>query len=132
VTHPQFDASALLDALDERPDLDVVREMVAFLYRALIDAEATEVIGAERFERSVERTRPEAQLRRATRVRRFRRHHELRGKGSTGWWVFRLGQSRMSGMSPQGHSWRIETLDGHCHSDQEVKVTSDLQLSPFW
>jgi hypothetical protein len=39
VTHPQFDASALLDALDERPDLDLVREMVTFLYQALIDAE---------------------------------------------------------------------------------------------
>ena len=31
----QFDPSALLDALEQRPDLDLVREMVAFLYQAL-------------------------------------------------------------------------------------------------
>ncbi len=47
VTHQEFDPSALLDALTDRPDLDVVREMVAWLYQELIDAEATEVIGAE-------------------------------------------------------------------------------------
>ena len=52
----QFDATALLDALQDRPDLDVVREMVAWLYQALIDAEATEVIGAEPHERSITRT----------------------------------------------------------------------------
>ena len=56
MTHAQFDPSALLDALDERPDLDLVREMVTFLYQALIETEATDVIGAERFERSLERT----------------------------------------------------------------------------
>ncbi len=52
----QFDATALLDALQDRPDLDLVREMVAWLYQALIDAEATEVIGAEPHERSIART----------------------------------------------------------------------------
>ena len=56
MTHTQFDASALFDALDERPELDLVREMVTFLYQALIDTEATAVIGAERFERSLERS----------------------------------------------------------------------------
>ncbi len=52
----QFDPTALLDALQDRPDLDLVREMVAWLYQALIDAEATEVIGAEPHERSIART----------------------------------------------------------------------------
>ena len=52
----EFDPSALLDALQDRPDLDLVREMVAWLYQALIDAEATEMIGAEPHERSITRT----------------------------------------------------------------------------
>ena len=52
----QFDATALLDALQDRPDLDVVHEMVAWLYQALINTEATEVIGAEPHERSITRT----------------------------------------------------------------------------
>jgi transposase-like protein len=56
MTHYDFDPSELLDALRERPDLDLVREMVGFLYQALIDAEATGVIGAEPHERSATRT----------------------------------------------------------------------------
>jgi len=56
MTQQQFDPSALLDALQERPDLDLVREMVRFLYQALIDSEATERIGAEPHERSIMRT----------------------------------------------------------------------------
>jgi putative transposase len=56
MTQYQFDPSALLDAFHDRPDLDLVREMVGFLYQALIDIEATEVIGAEPHERTVTRT----------------------------------------------------------------------------
>jgi putative transposase len=56
MTRYQFDPSALLDAIDERPDLDLVREMVRFLYQALIDVESTEQIGAEPHERSITRT----------------------------------------------------------------------------
>ena len=51
MTQYQFDPSTLLDAFHDRPDLDLVREMVGFLYQALIDIEATEVIGAEPHER---------------------------------------------------------------------------------
>lgn len=56
MTQNQFDPSALLDAFHDRPDLDLVREMVGFLYQALIDIEATEVIGAEPHERTITRT----------------------------------------------------------------------------
>ena len=56
MTHYDFDPSELLDALRESPDLDLVRQMVGFLYQALIEAEATEVIGAEPHERSGTRT----------------------------------------------------------------------------
>jgi hypothetical protein len=56
MTHHDFDPSELLDALRERPDLDLVREMVGFLHQALIDADATGVIGAEPHERSATRT----------------------------------------------------------------------------
>jgi putative transposase len=52
----QFDPSALLDALDHHPEPDLIREMVRFLFQALIDAEATEYIGAEPHERSITRT----------------------------------------------------------------------------
>ena len=55
MTHEEFDLSALADRLHERPDLDLVREMVTFLYQALIDQEATEHIGAEPHERSITR-----------------------------------------------------------------------------
>ena len=56
MTHEEFDLSALVDRLHERPDLDLVREMVTFLYQALIDQEVTEHIGAEPHERSITRT----------------------------------------------------------------------------
>jgi transposase InsO family protein len=56
MTHQEFDLSALTDRLQDRPDLDLVREMVTFLYQALIDQEATEQIGAEPHERSLTRT----------------------------------------------------------------------------
>ena len=56
MTQYQFDPSVLLDAFHDRPDLDLVREMVGFLYQALIDIEATEVIGAEPHERTATRT----------------------------------------------------------------------------
>jgi len=56
MTQYQFDPSRLLDAFHDRPDLDLVREMVGFLYQALIDIEATEVIGAEPHQRTTTRT----------------------------------------------------------------------------
>ena len=56
MTHHDCDPSELLDALRERPDLDLVRQMVEFLFQALIDAEATERIGAEPHERTATRT----------------------------------------------------------------------------
>jgi putative transposase len=48
--------SDLLDALRAGGDLDVIREGLALVLQALIDAEATEVIGAGRYERSAART----------------------------------------------------------------------------
>jgi putative transposase len=56
MTQYHFDPSALLDAFHDRPDLDLVREMVGFLYQALIDIEAAEVIGAEPHARNITRT----------------------------------------------------------------------------
>jgi putative transposase len=56
VTHNDFDLSAVLEQLRSDESGDLVREMVAFLYQALIDAEATEVVQAERHERSLART----------------------------------------------------------------------------
>jgi len=56
MTHQEFDLSAFADRVHDRPDLDLVREMVTFLYQALIDAEATEQIGAEPHERVLTRT----------------------------------------------------------------------------
>jgi putative transposase len=56
MTQYQFDPCVLLDAFHDCPDLDLVREMVGFLYQALIDIEATEVIGAEPHERTATRT----------------------------------------------------------------------------
>jgi putative transposase len=46
----------LLDALRAGGDLDVIREGLAVVLQALIDAEATEVIGAGRYERTDTRT----------------------------------------------------------------------------
>ena len=47
-----FDPYALLDALRAGEDIDLVRQSVEFVLQALIEAEATEVIGASRHERS--------------------------------------------------------------------------------
>jgi len=46
----------LLDALRAGGDLDVIREALAVVLQALIDAEATEVIGADRYQRTASRT----------------------------------------------------------------------------
>jgi putative transposase len=48
--------SELLAALRAGGGLDVVREALALVLQALIDAEATEVIGADRYQRSTSRT----------------------------------------------------------------------------
>jgi putative transposase len=48
--------SELLDALRAGGDLDVVREALALVLQALIDAEATQHIGARPYERSEQRT----------------------------------------------------------------------------
>jgi hypothetical protein len=47
MTQNPFDRSALLEPFQEQPDLDLVREMVGFRYQALVEIEATEVIGGE-------------------------------------------------------------------------------------
>lgn len=51
----QSDFSELLDALRAGGDLDIVRELAAFVLQAFIDAEATEHIGVTRFKRSEHR-----------------------------------------------------------------------------
>src|ERR1035437_223171 len=56
VAHNDFDLSEVLEQLQSDESGDLVRQMVTFLYQALIDAEATEVIQAERHERSLTRT----------------------------------------------------------------------------
>ena len=48
--------SELLDALRAGGDLDVVREALGLVLQALIEAEATQQIGAGRYERSEQRT----------------------------------------------------------------------------
>ncbi len=53
MTHLDFDLSTLAERIVESPDVDLVREMVTFLYQALIDVEATDAIGAERHERAL-------------------------------------------------------------------------------
>jgi hypothetical protein len=52
----QSDVSDLLDAIRAGGDLDVVRRSVELVLQALIDVEATEVIGAEPHERTSTRT----------------------------------------------------------------------------
>jgi putative transposase len=52
----QFDLIELLDAVRAGGDLDVVRRSVELVLQALIDTEATEVIGAEPHERTPART----------------------------------------------------------------------------
>lgn len=56
MTHYDFDLSDVLEQLRSDESGDLVREMVALLYQALIDSEASEVIQAERHERSLART----------------------------------------------------------------------------
>jgi transposase-like protein len=56
MSHHDFDLSEVLGALQSDESGDLVRQMVSFLYQALIDAEATEVVQAERHERSLART----------------------------------------------------------------------------
>jgi putative transposase len=48
--------SELLDALRAGGDLDVIREGLAVVLQALIDAEAAQHIGADRYERTQQRT----------------------------------------------------------------------------
>ena len=50
------DLNELLDAIRAGGDIVVVRRGVEFMLQALIDAEATARIGAERFERTSTRT----------------------------------------------------------------------------
>jgi putative transposase len=52
----QSDLSELLDALRAGGDVDLIRSSVEMVLQALIDAEATEMIGAGRHERSSSRT----------------------------------------------------------------------------
>ena len=52
----QSDLIDLLDAIRAGGDLDVVRHSVELVLQALIDTEATEVIGAEPHERTPART----------------------------------------------------------------------------
>jgi putative transposase len=56
VTLTKSDVSELLDAIRAGGDIDVIRRGVELVLQALIDAEAAEVIGAERYERSATRT----------------------------------------------------------------------------
>jgi putative transposase len=56
VTLTKSDVGELLDAIRAGGDIDVIRKGVELVLQALIDAEATEVIGAERFERSETRS----------------------------------------------------------------------------
>lgn len=56
MTITNADLHELLDAIRSGGDIDVVRRGVEFMLQALIDAEATARIGAERFERTPERT----------------------------------------------------------------------------
>ena len=56
MTLSDFDLSELLDAIRAGGDVDVIRSSVEMVLQALIDAEATEVIGAGPHERSASRT----------------------------------------------------------------------------
>ena len=56
MTLTQFDVHELLDAVRAGGDIDVIRAGVEFVLQALIDAEATEHIGAARYERAETRT----------------------------------------------------------------------------
>ncbi len=56
MTLTKSDVTDVLDAIRAGGDLDVIRKGVELVLQALIDREATEVIGAERYERSDART----------------------------------------------------------------------------
>jgi len=56
VTLTQSDVTELLDAIRAGGDIDVIRKGVELVLQALIDTEAAEQIGAERFERTETRT----------------------------------------------------------------------------
>ena len=56
MTLTQSDVNELLDAIRAGGDIDVIRKGVELVLQALIDAEATEAIGAARYERSETRT----------------------------------------------------------------------------
>ena len=56
MTLSDFDLSELFDAIRAGGDVDVIRSSVEMVLQALIDAEATEVIGAGPHERSASRT----------------------------------------------------------------------------
>jgi putative transposase len=56
MTQNQFDLSELMEAIRAGGDIDVLRHGAQMLYQALIEAELTERIGAEPFERSDERS----------------------------------------------------------------------------
>jgi transposase-like protein len=56
VAFNQFDLSELLDALRAGGDIDLIRESVEMVLQALIDAEATTIIGAAPHERTETRT----------------------------------------------------------------------------
>ena len=56
MTLTQFDVHELLDAVRAGGDIDVIRAGVEFVLQALIDTEATEHIGAARYERAETRT----------------------------------------------------------------------------
>jgi putative transposase len=56
VTLTKSDVYELLDAIRAGGDIDVIRKGVELVLQALIDAEAAEVIGAERYERADTRT----------------------------------------------------------------------------
>ena len=52
MTLSKSDVTELLDAIRAGGDIDVIRKGVELVLQALIDAEATEVVGAERYERA--------------------------------------------------------------------------------
>ena len=56
MAHEEFDLSELLDAVRAGGDIDVIRRSVEMVLQALIDAEATEMIGARPHERTDTRT----------------------------------------------------------------------------
>ena len=56
MTLTQSDVFQLLDAIRAGGDIDVIRKGVELVLQALIDAEATEAIGAEPYERAESRS----------------------------------------------------------------------------